>query len=101
MTKAFAEAGNTDVSFADVNLRETPIRGPPYNPGVGGWPTILYFNQETGPEGAPYTKKTTLPMCQELGDVDRMTAYIEQAGGTKLKAEGIAVGGEADEADEL
>ncbi|CAB9514727.1 glutathione peroxidase [Seminavis robusta] len=82
----FAFAGNNNVRFADINLRETPIRGPPYNPGQGGWPTIRYFNNATGKEGAPYQKKMAdLPMCKELGDFDRMTAYIEEAGNTKLE----------------
>lgn len=65
-------------------MREAPIRGNPYNPGAGGWPTIRYFNKETGPDGAPYEKKTEMPICQELGDVGRMTAYVEEAGNTKL-----------------
>jgi hypothetical protein len=65
-------------------LSEAPIRGQPYNPGAGGWPTIRYFNKETGKDGAPYAKKTQLPVCQELGDVDTMTLFVETAGNTKL-----------------
>jgi len=67
-------------------LSEAPIRGAPYNPGAGGWPTIRYFNQETGKEGAPYDKKTDKPMCEELGDFSRMVDYVEEAGGTSLCA---------------
>ena len=35
---------------------------------TGGWPTIKYFNKETGPAGKPYTQKTSDPMCTELGN---------------------------------
>ena len=93
-------AGNKDVVFADINLQEAPIRGPPYNPGAGGWPTIRYFNAETGPGGAPYEKKTDLPVCSELLDIGRMTDYVESAGKTSLSGaaedveEGEAVGAE-------
>jgi hypothetical protein len=82
VTKAFA--GNTNVRFADINLKETPIRGEPYNPGAGGWPTIRYFNAETGKSGKPYTQKTKKAMCQELGEMDYMIAYVEEAGSTLL-----------------
>merc|ERR1712151_509020 len=84
VTKAFA--GNIDVTFADINLSETPIRGAPYNPGAGGWPTVRYFNKETGKDGAPYDKKTDKAMCDELGNEDYMTAYVEEAGNTSLCA---------------
>lgn len=67
-------------------MSETPIRGAPYNPGAGGWPTIRYFNQETGKDGAPYTKKTEKAMCEELGNLDNMIAYVEEAGHTSLCA---------------
>eukprot|EP00483_Globobulimina_turgida_P001957 UN01959 len=76
--------GNKDVTFGDVNLAEQPIRD--YDPGVGGWPTIRYFNKETGPSGAAYDKKTDKAMCDELGDEEYMTAYIEEAGKTSLCA---------------
>jgi len=80
--KAFA--GNKDVSFGDVNLSEERISGPPHNPGSGGWPTIRYFNKQTGEEGGTYVKKTSKAMCDELGDEEMMTAYIEEYGKTSL-----------------
>lgn len=80
--QAFAK--NSDVAFGDVNLSEEPIRGN-YNPGAGGWPTIRYFNKETGYEGKPYTKKTEKSMCDELGpDNEYMQQYVEEAGNTSL-----------------
>lgn len=86
MTNLFA--GSDDVAFMDVNLSEDPIRegpnGEPYNPGQGGWPTVRYFTKETGIAGGTYTKVTDKPMCTELGDVDRMTDYVEEYGKTAL-----------------
>jgi len=74
---------NKDVAFGDVNLSEEQIRGN-HNPGAGGWPTIKYFNKETGYEGKPYTKKTSGAMCDELGNDEYMQAYVEEAGSTSL-----------------
>ena len=62
-------SSNNDVSFGDINLSEQQIRGN-HNPGAGGWPTIKYFNKETGYEGATYNKKTDKSMCDELGDYE-------------------------------
>ena len=45
---------NEDVKFGDVNLAEDGVReafGTPQNPGSGGWPTIRYYNKETGCAG--------------------------------------------------
>jgi hypothetical protein len=75
--------GNPDVAFGDINLSEQQIRGN-HNPGAGGWPTIRYFNKETGLEGAPYEKKTDKSMCDELGDDAYMTEYITSVGKTGL-----------------
>ena len=55
-----------------------------YSPGAGGWPTIRYFNKATGYAGAPYAKKTSKAMCDELGDAANMQAYVEEAGSTSL-----------------
>jgi len=71
------------VAFGDVNLSEEPIRGN-HNPGAGGWPTIRYFNSETGYEGRAYTKKTDKSMCDELGDELYMRDYVEEAGSASL-----------------
>jgi len=76
-------AKNSDVAFADVNLSEEPIRDG-HNPGAGGWPTIRYFNKETGYAGKSYTQKTEKSMCDELGDETMMRAYVEEAGHTSL-----------------
>jgi len=61
-----------------VNLQESAIRDPKYAPGAGGWPTVRYFNQETGYDGKPYEKKTQQSMCDELGDMEYMRAYVTE-----------------------
>lgn len=81
MVKAFA--ANTDVAFGDVNLSEAQVPGD-HSPGMGGWPTIRYFDQKTGVAGGNYKKKTSKAMCEELGDDENMTAYIEDYGNTSL-----------------
>lgn len=78
-----AFASNSNVAFGDVNLSDEQIRGT-HNPGAGGWPTIKYFNKETGYEGKPYVQKTSDAMCTELGNDKYMTDYIEEAGNTYL-----------------
>lgn len=88
MTNLFA--GSSDVAFMDVNLSEEAIRegpnGEPYSPGAGGWPTVRYFNKETGIAGGTYVKKTRDPMCTELGNEDYMIEYVEEYGSTSLCA---------------
>lgn len=51
---------------------------------MGGWPTIRYFNKETGTSGGNYKKKTQQAMCDELGNDEMMTAYVEEYGNTSL-----------------
>ena len=57
------------VAFGDVVLQESGIRsihGTDQSAGAGGWPTIRYYNKETGYGGGAYTKKTSDAMCTEL-----------------------------------
>ena len=78
-------SGNPDVVFGDVTLSEAQVRtinGTPQSPGAGGWPTIRYYNKETGPGGAAYKKVTSKAMCDELGDRKTMQAYVELAAST-------------------
>lgn len=61
------------------------IHGTDQAPGSGGWPTIRYFNKETGYGGKPYVQKTQDAMCDELGPKhDYMQQYVEEQGGTSL-----------------
>lgn len=81
---------NKAVSFADVNLSEEQVNGAPFcdgkgcNAGAGGWPTVRFFNKETGYEGKAYQKKTDEAMCVELGNEDNMQACVEENGNTSL-----------------
>lgn len=72
----------------DVNLSQDSIRkgpnGEAYSPGAGGWPTIRYFNKQTGIAGGEYVKKTDKAMCDELGDESTMEEYVEEYGNTSL-----------------
>ncbi|KAL3936321.1 MAG: hypothetical protein SGBAC_008336 [Bacillariaceae sp.] len=60
------------------------FRGAPHMPGQGGWPTIRYYNEETGPDGGAYTKVTDMAMCSELLDRMHMIDYVESYGNTVL-----------------
>ena len=80
-------ANDSNVAFADVNLRNGCCRNGPNGgslaPGRGGWPTIRYFNEKTGLDGAAYVKVTESPMCTELGPgTPHLRNYIEQYGNT-------------------
>ena len=81
-----------------MNLSEEQIRGN-HNPGAGGWPTIRYFNAETGIAGASYVKKTDDAMCTELGNDKYMTGYIMEAGKTSLCSAETGKGCSEKEAD--
>lgn len=80
--------GNADVAFGDVSLSSDQVRninGEDMGAGAGGWPTIRYFNKETGYGGKPYVQKTSTAMCDELGPKNEyMQQYVEEAGGTSL-----------------
>jgi hypothetical protein len=83
-------ATNPDVAFGDVVLSGGgPRGGEGANPGAGGWPTIRYYNKETGTLGKSYEKKTDMAMCSELGPEGTakdkyLQKYIEEAGKTSL-----------------
>lgn len=67
-SKGESSSVNDKVFFGDVVMNEAAeLRGAPHFPGRGGWPTIRYFNAETGLEGGDYVKKTDDAICTELG----------------------------------
>mmetsp|Transcript_108105 Transcript_108105/g.187613 ORF Transcript_108105/g.187613 Transcript_108105/m.187613 type:complete len:155 (+) Transcript_108105:267-731(+) len=75
------------VSFADVNYEEENFDvafGRHQGAGNGGWPTIRYFNKQTGYGGKGYTQKTDEQVCDELGDETRMQQYVEEKSGASL-----------------
>ena len=63
-------SSNSNVVFGDVNLQDAGDIPGKFGAGQGGWPTVRYFNAQTGYDGAPYTKKTDKSMCDELGDME-------------------------------
>lgn len=77
-------SNNPDVKFGDIVLSGGgPRGGEGANPGGGGWPTIRYYNKETGILGKSYDKKTSASMCDELGPKGGLLqAYIEEAANT-------------------
>lgn len=79
---------NPDVVFGDVALSKNQVRtihGTEQSPGAGGWPTIRYFNKQTGYGGQPYPKKTDKAMCDELGPTEEyMQEYVEEQSGASL-----------------
>jgi len=87
MVKKFAN--NPDVVFGDINLRDGAVRSGPnggdLGAGRGGWPTVRYFNKETGYDGAEYKKVTSDAMCTELGPgKPHLQNYIEEFGKTSI-----------------
>jgi len=76
---------SADVAFGDVTLSKSQVRtihGTDQSPGAGGWPTIRYFNTETGYGGKPYEKKTSTATCDELGPgQEYMQEYVEEKSG--------------------
>lgn len=76
---------NPDVVFGDVSLssdQAREIHGTGQNPGAGGWPTVRYFNKETGYGGEAYKQKTSTAMCDELGPKEEyMQQFVEEAAG--------------------
>lgn len=76
------------MAFGDVALSKNQVRsihGTDQGAGSGGWPTIRYFNKETGYGGKAYAKKTSKAMCDELGPKEEyMQQYIEEVGGVSM-----------------
>lgn len=74
---------NEDVVFGDVNLSKNQVRKG--SPGAGGWPTVMYFNKETGYDGGAYKQVTSEAMCTELGPgKPHLMNYILEYGKTSL-----------------
>lgn len=66
-----------------MNLSEErvgTIHGTPQNPGAGGWPTLRYFNTETGYGGSKYVQKTQKRICEEMKDPVMVKAWVSEFG---------------------
>lgn len=81
-------ANNPAVVFGDVNIKEkgiTSLKLPPHKPGHDGWPTIRYFNSNTGLEGGDYVAKTKMRKWEELGPEHMfLIEYIEDMSNSPL-----------------
>ena len=84
--KTFSD--NPSVKFGDVVLQEGGPRGSG-SPGRGGWPTIRYYNQQTGVAGGDYVPKTSMALCSELGPEggDYLRKYVEEVLASPSKSE--------------
>jgi len=76
--------GNNDVSFGDVDMSKDRISFLQGKAGKGGWPTVRYYNAETGITGGEYKRKNPGPVCEELGNNENMKAYVLEYGKTTL-----------------
>ena len=68
-------SGHDSIAFGDVNGASEKIRtiaGTAQPVGKTGWPTIRYFNHQTGYGGAAYQQKITDKVCDELRQNWRM-----------------------------
>mmetsp|Transcript_85879 Transcript_85879/g.148704 ORF Transcript_85879/g.148704 Transcript_85879/m.148704 type:complete len:157 (-) Transcript_85879:41-511(-) len=86
MTQLFGK--DETVVFGDINLSENRVQevhNVSQEPGSKGWPTIRFFNKETGFGGAHYPKRfKDEAMCDELGNSRYMQDYIQDMGRTLL-----------------
>ena len=78
------------MTFGDVNLQDDDVRGKyAGDPGGGGWPTIRYYNKDTGYEGKfagdwKEAKGYEGAMCDTFGKDDIMQEYVEEMAGVLL-----------------
>ena len=59
------------------------------NPGAGGWPTLRYYNADTGPGGAPVERITNQKICDEFKIPQRMILCTNQPVGRVLCVDGV------------
>ena len=75
---------NSAVAFADINLSEVPI----YENYRVAWPAVCRRSATRCKdyEGAPYQKKTSAPMCTELGSEENDAVKSKRRASTCLLA---------------
>jgi len=72
---------NDKVVFAEVNARESRELASKHQAGAGGWPTLKYYNKETGLAGAKYEQKTQQRVCDEMKDPSMVAQWVKDIGG--------------------
>lgn len=80
MTKAFREEFDDKIKFYEVDCIKYEALKAEHEVGERGWPTIKYFNQESGVAGGHYERKvfSDVPdVADELGDFSRFQDYVE------------------------
>mmetsp|Transcript_20015 Transcript_20015/g.40485 ORF Transcript_20015/g.40485 Transcript_20015/m.40485 type:complete len:105 (+) Transcript_20015:258-572(+) len=77
---------NNKVVMAEVNCREPGSRelSKIHQAGAGGWPTLKFFNKETGAQGANYVQKTKQKVCDEMKVPSMVASWIEEVGGLSV-----------------
>mmetsp|Transcript_57714 Transcript_57714/g.135770 ORF Transcript_57714/g.135770 Transcript_57714/m.135770 type:complete len:86 (+) Transcript_57714:305-562(+) len=72
--------------MAEVNCREPGARplSQKHQAGAGGWPTLKYFNAETGVQGAKYVQKTGQKVCDEMKVPSMVASWIQEIGGVSV-----------------
>mmetsp|Transcript_41955 Transcript_41955/g.85683 ORF Transcript_41955/g.85683 Transcript_41955/m.85683 type:complete len:88 (-) Transcript_41955:316-579(-) len=75
---------NDKVVLAEVNCREARDLAKIHQAGAGGWPTLKYFNKETGVAGLKYTQLTKDRVCEEMKKPEAVVKWIEDFGGFKV-----------------
>ena len=76
---------NDKVAFAEVNCRESRELMQKHQAGQGGWPTLKYFNKDTGLAGAKYQQQTDKRVCDEMKDPVMVAQWVKDIGGVESK----------------
>mmetsp|Transcript_18017 Transcript_18017/g.27917 ORF Transcript_18017/g.27917 Transcript_18017/m.27917 type:complete len:86 (+) Transcript_18017:270-527(+) len=71
---------NDQVVMAEVNCREERGLMSKHQAGQGGWPTLKYYNNETGVAGAKYQQKTQQRVCEEMKVPEAVATWIKEVG---------------------
>ena len=89
---------NDEIMFGDVDMSQesstheaiagtpNPLNIPPWaesQVGHDGWPTIRFYNEQTGSSGASYEQVTEKELSAELADLDTLLTWIEAKAGTR------------------
>ena len=78
MTKELLDVGYSAIRFVEVECRAAQKACAQHEAGRRGWPTFKSFSAVTGPAGAHYTQKDSGMVCDDLKQVARMRALIEE-----------------------
>lgn len=63
-----------------MEVRQAQELGRSHEAGRGGWPTLKYFNKDTGLAGAKYIQKQEGPVCEEMKVPANMESWVREVG---------------------